>query len=29
MWADATHLGSTMQTQIGNQAEGRAHANPF
>jgi outer membrane lipase/esterase len=29
MWADATHLGSTMQAQIGSQAEGRAHANPF
>ena len=29
LWADATHLGSVAQTQIGNQAEGRAHANPF
>ena len=29
MWADATHLGSVMQTQIGSQAEGRAHGNPF
>jgi phospholipase/lecithinase/hemolysin len=29
MWADATHLGSIMQGQIGNQATSRAHANPF
>ena len=29
MWADSTRLGSVMQTQIGNQAVGRAHANPF
>jgi hypothetical protein len=29
LWADATHLGYVAQTQIGNQAEGRAHANPF
>ena len=29
MWADATHLGSTLQQQIGSQASGRAHANPF
>ena len=29
MWADATHLGSTLQAQIGSQAQGRAHANPF
>ena len=29
MWADATHLGSTMQTQIGNSAYGRARSNPF
>ena len=29
MWADATHLGSVMQAQIGSQAVGRAHANPF
>ena len=29
MWADATHLGSIMQTQIGNQANNRAHSNPF
>jgi phospholipase/lecithinase/hemolysin len=29
MWADATHLGDVMQSQIGNQAVGRAHSNPF
>ena len=29
MWADPTHLGSTLQQQIGSQAAGRAHANPF
>jgi phospholipase/lecithinase/hemolysin len=29
MWADATHLGSVLQTQIGNQANSRAHSNPF
>jgi len=29
LWADPTHLGSVGQTQIGNQAVGRAHANPF
>jgi phospholipase/lecithinase/hemolysin len=29
LWADATHLGSVMQTQIGNSAVGRARANPF
>jgi outer membrane lipase/esterase len=29
LWADPTHLGSVAQTQIGNQAVGRAHANPF
>jgi phospholipase/lecithinase/hemolysin len=29
MWADATHLGSVMQGQIGSQAVGRAHSNPF
>jgi outer membrane lipase/esterase len=29
MWADATHLGSVMQSQIGSQAVGRAHSNPF
>ncbi|MEO5688890.1 MAG: hypothetical protein ABIR54_16155 [Burkholderiaceae bacterium] len=29
MWADATHLGSVMQTQIGSQASNRAHTNPF
>jgi outer membrane lipase/esterase len=29
LWADATHLGSIMQAQIGSQAVGRAHSNPF
>jgi outer membrane lipase/esterase len=29
LWADATHLGSVMQGQIGSQAIGRAHSNPF
>jgi outer membrane lipase/esterase len=29
LWADATHLGSVAQGQIGNQAASRAHANPF
>jgi outer membrane lipase/esterase len=29
LWADATHLGSVAQAQIGNQASSRAHANPF
>ena len=29
MWADATHLGNVMQANIGTQAEGRAHSNPF
>ena len=29
LWADSTHLGPVAQTQIGNQAVGRAHANPF
>ena len=29
LWADATHLGSVMQGQIGSQAVGRAHSNPF
>ncbi len=29
MWADATHLGNVMQANIGTQAAGRAHANPF
>ena len=29
MWADATHLGSVMQAQIGSQTVGRAHSNPF
>jgi len=29
LWADATHLGSTPQQNIGDQANGRAHSNPF
>lgn len=29
MWADATHLGSVLQNQIGSQAVNRAHSNPF
>jgi outer membrane lipase/esterase len=29
MWADATHLGAVLQAQIGSQAEGIAHSNPF
>ena len=29
LWADATHLGSVLQGQIGNQAVNRAHSNPF
>ena len=29
MWADPTHLGNVLQSQIGNQAESRAHSNPF
>jgi outer membrane lipase/esterase len=29
MWADATHLGNVMQANLGTQASGRAHANPF
>jgi phospholipase/lecithinase/hemolysin len=29
LWADATHLAPIAQTQIGNQAVGRAHSNPF
>ena len=29
LWADPTHLGSWAQAQIGNQAQGRAHSNPF
>ncbi len=29
MWADATHLGYTLQSQIGSQAVSRAHSNPF
>ena len=29
MWADATHLGSVIQNQIGSQAVSRAHSNPF
>ena len=29
MWADPTHLGNVMQTQIGNQAVSRTRSNPF
>jgi hypothetical protein len=29
LWADATHLAATAQQNIGNQAVGRAHSNPF
>jgi len=29
LWADSTHLGSVLQTQIGSQAVNRAHSNPF
>ncbi len=29
LWADATHLGPSAHTQIGNQAVSRAHSNPF
>jgi len=29
LWADPTHLGSVIQAQIGSQAVGRAHSNPF
>ena len=29
LWADATHLGSVLQNQIGNSALGRARSNPF
>ena len=29
LWADATHLAASLQTQIGNQAQSRAHSNPF
>jgi outer membrane lipase/esterase len=29
LWADDTHLGPTAQLQIGNQANSRAHSNPF
>jgi phospholipase/lecithinase/hemolysin len=29
LWADATHLGSTAQGQIGKEAVRRAHGNPF
>ncbi len=29
MWADPTHLGTVLQTQIGTQAVNRAHSNPF
>ncbi len=29
LWADPTHLGSWAQAQIGNEAQGRSHSNPF
>lgn len=29
LWADATHLGAAMQSQLGTIAAQRAHANPF
>ena len=29
MWADATHLGNVIQSNLGNQATSRAHSNPF
>jgi phospholipase/lecithinase/hemolysin len=29
LWADPTHLGSTAQAAIGNEANQRAHSNPF
>ena len=29
LWADATHLAPTAHLQIGNQADSRAHSNPF
>ena len=29
LWADSTHLGNVLQAQIGSQAVGRAHSNPF
>ena len=29
LWADATHLGPYAHQQIGNQAQARAHSNPF
>jgi hypothetical protein len=29
LWADATHLGIVGQAQVGNQAQTRAHSNPF
>ena len=29
LWADPTHLGSVLQGQIGQQAQSRAHSNPF
>jgi phospholipase/lecithinase/hemolysin len=29
LWADATHLGATMQNELGNAASSRAHSNPF
>jgi outer membrane lipase/esterase len=29
LWADATHLGASAQSNIGSQAVSRAHSNPF
>ena len=29
LWADPTHLGSTAQNAVGQQASSRAHTNPF
>jgi hypothetical protein len=29
LWADPTHLAPTAHLQIGNQANSRAHSNPF
>jgi outer membrane lipase/esterase len=29
LWADPTHLGNVLQTQIGNRAVNIAHSNPF
>jgi phospholipase/lecithinase/hemolysin len=29
LWADATHLGASMQNTLGNAGSSRAHSNPF